>query len=143
MKAFYTAKDGHVAWPVELFYRIAISALPIFLFFSSSTAFAQTLPSLYTVYQKVTKSELDSVFTPSDKLPQIIVLRPSAHNKFNADTGQMKYPDTLRADSLHRNKYGDLLADNKAYNPRYPVWKPAAEVIGINAFIWSMDRFFL
>src|ERR1700712_4802114 len=31
-------------------------------------------------------------------------------------------------DTTIRNKYGDLLNDDKQYNKKYPVWKPAVNV---------------
>jgi hypothetical protein len=46
-------------------------------------------------------------------------------------------------DTTVKNKYGDLLNDDIKYNKKYPVWKPAVEVLGINAFTWSLDRFIL
>jgi hypothetical protein len=44
-------------------------------------------------------------------------------------------------DTTVRNKYGDLLNDDIKFNKRYPIWKPLVEVVGINVFTWSMDRF--
>ena len=46
-------------------------------------------------------------------------------------------------DTTIYNKYGDLLNDDKEYNKRYPFWKPEVEVIGVNVFTWTMDRFLL
>lgn len=44
-------------------------------------------------------------------------------------------------DTTLQNKYGDLLNDDTAYNKKYPFWKPAIAVIGINTFVWAEDRF--
>src|ERR1035441_3371453 len=49
---------------------------------------------------------------------------------------------SLLVDSAIQNKYGDLLNDDTAYNLRYPFWKPAIEVIAMNALIFSADRYF-
>jgi hypothetical protein len=46
-------------------------------------------------------------------------------------------------DTTLKNKYGDLLNDDIKYNPKYPLWKPAVEVFGVNLFTWSVDRFLL
>jgi hypothetical protein len=46
-------------------------------------------------------------------------------------------------DTTKQNKYGDLLRDDTAYNKRYPIWKPALGVFGVNAFTWSIDRFLM
>jgi len=41
------------------------------------------------------------------------------------------------------NNYGYLLNDDKEYNKTYPVWKPLVEVMGVNVFTWTMDRYIL
>jgi hypothetical protein len=46
-------------------------------------------------------------------------------------------------DSTTENKYGDLLNDDVKLNKKYPVWIPATEVLAINAFVWSVDRYVL
>jgi hypothetical protein len=42
---------------------------------------------------------------------------------------------------VKQSKYDKLLNDAPAFNKRYSLWVPAAEVIGINAFIFTMDRY--
>jgi hypothetical protein len=44
-------------------------------------------------------------------------------------------------DTTLQNKYGDLLDDDTTYNKRYPLWKPAVEVLGTNLFVLSVDRY--
>jgi len=44
-------------------------------------------------------------------------------------------------DSTKQNKYGDILNDDSVLNKRYPVWVPALQVLGINAFVWSVDKY--
>jgi len=39
------------------------------------------------------------------------------------------------------NSYGRLLEDDPDYNKKFSVWLPISEVIGINAAVWSFDRF--
>src|SRR4051812_28767621 len=44
-------------------------------------------------------------------------------------------------DTTVKNKYGDLLDDDSAYNKKYIWWKPAVGVLSVNAFVFTMDRF--
>jgi hypothetical protein len=50
---------------------------------------------------------------------------------------------SVKIDSTIQNKYGDLLHDDSAYNKKYPIWVPLIEVLGVNAFVWSVDRYAL
>jgi hypothetical protein len=43
-------------------------------------------------------------------------------------------------DTTVMNKYGDLLNDDIKFNPKYPLWKPAVQVLGINLFTNTLDR---
>ncbi|MDB5141581.1 MAG: hypothetical protein JWQ66_294 [Mucilaginibacter sp.] len=58
-------------------------------------------------------------------------------------TGGNEPKKSSMVDTSVKNKYGDLLNDDIKYNKKYPVWKPAVEVLGINAFTWTLDRFIL
>jgi hypothetical protein len=44
-------------------------------------------------------------------------------------------------DTTRFNKYGDLLNDDPEYNPRQPLWKPAVQVIGVNALFMGFNRY--
>ena len=46
-------------------------------------------------------------------------------------------------DTTKYNKYGDLLNDDKQYNPKYPLWKPIVNVVGVNLFTTVLDRLIL
>jgi len=46
-------------------------------------------------------------------------------------------------DTTTFNRYGDLLDDDTAYNKKYPIWIPAAEVVGILGATWALDRYLL
>jgi hypothetical protein len=46
-------------------------------------------------------------------------------------------------DTTKQNKYGDLLDDDTVYNKKYPLWVPAAEVLGAVTLTWAIDRFLL
>jgi hypothetical protein len=145
MKTLYYAlkAGGNIPISGKLFCRTCAAALFTCLLCLSATVFAQTPQLSYTSYHKITKSEIDSVFPAKDRLPQVDTIKPEVDATVNATTKGKEQPETGLADSLPRNKYGDLLNDDRRYNPRYPLWKPAVEVVGINAVIWSFDRFAL
>ncbi|MFC6998831.1 DUF3943 domain-containing protein [Rufibacter roseus] len=44
-------------------------------------------------------------------------------------------------DTTLYNKYGDLLNDDPEYNPRQPLWKPAVQVLGVNAVFMGFNKF--
>ncbi len=44
-------------------------------------------------------------------------------------------------DSTKYNRYGDLLDDDPEYNKKYPIWKPALQVIGENVLLNLQDRY--
>jgi hypothetical protein len=46
-------------------------------------------------------------------------------------------------DSTKQNRYGDILNDDSLLNKRYPVWIPMLQVFGINAFVWSVNKYVL
>jgi hypothetical protein len=43
-------------------------------------------------------------------------------------------------DSTKKNRYNDLLDDDPKYNKKYPLWKPALQVVGLNAVLNIVDR---
>ncbi|HEV8512055.1 MAG TPA: DUF3943 domain-containing protein, partial [Cyclobacteriaceae bacterium] len=49
---------------------------------------------------------------------------------------------SILIDSTKQNRYGDILHDDSVLNKRYPFWIPAVEVFGINAFVWSANKYF-
>jgi hypothetical protein len=48
-----------------------------------------------------------------------------------------------RIDTTIQNKYGDLLRDDPEYNKKYQLWKPAVEIVGLNAILNIVDRYAL
>jgi hypothetical protein len=50
---------------------------------------------------------------------------------------------TLPKDSTKKDIYHDLLNDDSLYNIKYPIWKPALEVILINESTTALDRYIL
>jgi hypothetical protein len=57
-----------------------------------------------------------------------------------ADTVTMLEPDSVSTTALY-NKYGDLLNDDPAYNPKSPWYVPAARVILSDAFNWAVAKY--
>ncbi len=53
----------------------------------------------------------------------------------------LKNADPSPEDSIKHNKYGDILADDPAYNPKYPLWVPITTVIGDNIVNWAIARY--
>lgn len=46
-----------------------------------------------------------------------------------------------KTDTAVKTHYGDLLKDNPFYEKKYPVWIPAAEVIGFNALLLGLNKY--
>lgn len=72
---------------------------------------------------------------------QLKQIKPA--KKADTDSARNQPVKMAFTDTPIYNKYGDLLNDDKQYNKRYPVWKPFIEVLGVNVFTWSMDKFLL
>lgn len=62
-------------------------------------------------------------------------VRIESVNHFEADS--IPVPNRPATDA----KYGNLLNDDPAYNPKYPWWQPAARVVSANVFNWVLDRY--
>ncbi len=60
---------------------------------------------------------------------------------FRDSVGGTEPANTFLLDTTLFNKYGDLLHDDPEYNPRQPLWKPVAQVVGINAVFMGYNRF--
>ena len=104
---------------------------PVFIlglmFFFCTGAFAQVTP-IDTI--KPGKGD------PKEQLKQIKAAKVSQLSD-SAATQPKKSP---LIDTTVFNKYGDLLNDDIKFNPKYPFWKPAIEVLGINVFTNGLDR---
>jgi hypothetical protein len=62
---------------------------------------------------------------------------------FHSDSKGNQPKKSTLIDSTIQNKYGDLLKDDPEYNKKYPLWIPAAEVIGALVLTWSIDRYII
>ncbi|GGK78568.1 hypothetical protein GCM10011405_28040 [Rufibacter glacialis] len=60
---------------------------------------------------------------------------------FAETPGRIEPGNAHLLDTTRFNKYGDLLHDDPVYNPRQPLWKPAAQVVGVNALFMGFNRY--
>ena len=58
----------------------------------------------------------------------------------HSDTTGNQPKKTPNLDTTKVNKYNDLLNDDSAFNKKYPVWKPALQVVGENVLLNILDR---
>lgn len=58
-----------------------------------------------------------------------------------SDTLGNEPSNTFLLDTTLYNKYGDLLYDDPKYNKKQPLWKPAAQVAGVNLLFMGYNRF--
>jgi hypothetical protein len=100
------------------------------LILSSTFLYAQ--PSVKSDTIKPNKGNVDK------QLEKIKDRKENLHDTTGNEPAKSK-----TVDKKIENKYGDLLDDDKEYNKKYPVWKPATQVLGILFFTWSIDRFLL
>lgn len=60
---------------------------------------------------------------------------------FRDSLGGTEPTNAFLLDTTRFNKYGDLLHDDPDYNPRQPFWKPAVQVLGVNAVFMGFNRY--
>ncbi len=58
----------------------------------------------------------------------------------HSDSSDNEPKKSPQIDTTTLNKYGDLLNDDPKYNKRYPLWKPAVQVVGENVLLNLLDR---
>jgi len=111
----------------------------VFLLFSSVVLHAQKV-----VPQQPNKVAPTDTITPDKGTPkeQLKEIKEVKVKQLSDSTGNQPKKSAL-VDTTVQNKYGDLLDDDSLYNKRYPCWKPALGVLGINAFVLSLDRYYL
>lgn len=101
----------------------------IFLFFTIARLQAQviTAPDTIKPNQGNREQQLDAIKARKEKL-------------FSDSLGP-EPANAVLLDSTLFNKYGDLLNDDPEFNKRQPIWKPAAQVIGVNALFMGYNRY--
>jgi hypothetical protein len=94
--------------------------------------------------QKTTKAAPSDTIVPSKGKPeeQLKKIDKEKIKHLSDSTGNEPKKSAL-VDTTLQNKYGDLLNDDSLYNRKYPIWIPLLQVAGANAFVWSMDRYYL
>ncbi|MGZ3763568.1 MAG: DUF3943 domain-containing protein [Mucilaginibacter sp.] len=105
---------------------------------SSTLLFAQNKAPADTQKVKRIDTIMPGKGTPKEQIKQTKVVKKEMLSDSAGGSQPKKSP---LIDTTIQNKYGDLLNDDIQFNKKYPAWKPAVEVFGINTFIWSMDRF--
>ncbi|MES2426712.1 MAG: DUF3943 domain-containing protein [Bacteroidota bacterium] len=110
-----------------------IKVIPLFL---SALIFS---PFLFAQQVKPTDTVKNSKGPVKEQLKQI----KEAKVKLLSDSVNGVPKKSPLIDTTIQNKYGDLLNDDITLNKKYPVWKPALQVLGVNVFTWSLDRFVL
>ena len=124
---------------ILLLYRIP-NRLPRIIIF----AFLFVTFILNSASAQKTTTHLDTIVpgkgTPKQQIKQFKQIKKQ---QLSDSTGKNAPAKSPLVDTTIKNKYGDLLNDDIKFNQKYPAWKPAVEVVGINVFVWSLDRFAL
>ncbi|MDO3624604.1 DUF3943 domain-containing protein [Mucilaginibacter sp. BT774] len=121
---------------ILLLYRIPnrLSRIMIFVFLFVTFI-------LNNVSAQKTTTHLDTIVpgkgTPKQQIKQFKQIKKQ---QLSDSTGKNEPAKSPLVDTTVKNKYGDLLNDDIKFNQKYPAWKPAVEVVGINVFVWSLDR---
>src|SRR6185436_6689548 len=110
-----------------------------FLFLTSVFLYAQKVAP-----QDTTKAAPSDTIVPAKGKPeeQLKGIDKEKVKHLSDSTGNEPKKSAL-VDTTVQNKYGDLLNDDSLYNRKYPIWIPLLQVAGANAFVWSMDRYYL
>lgn len=102
-----------------------------FSLFYSIMLFAQEVPVKDTI--------VPGKGDPNKQLKEIKVEKKELFK--DSATGQPTKSPLI--DTTIKNKYGDLLNDDTAYNKKSHWLRPAAQVLGFNAFLLGFDRYIL
>jgi hypothetical protein len=125
-----------IALIILLFFNYVVNKIKIIILLalvllSSTCLFAQKAKPIDTI--------VPGKGTPKEQIKRSKEIKAKL---LNDTTGNQPKKSPL-VDTTVQNKYGDLLNDDIKFNKKYPVWKPALEVLGNNVFTWSVDRFVL
>ncbi len=106
-----------------------MKTLLTFLFFFSCIAFS---------YAQVTDTINPASGNRNQQLKQI---KEQKKQLFTDSVGGTEPENSQLLDTTRFNKYGDLLNDDPEHNPRQPLWKPAIQVLGVNALFMGYNRY--
>lgn len=112
--------------------------LALLLLLSSVFLRAQTVAPQDTRKVAPTDTIVPAKGAPEKQLEKI---KEAKETQLSDSTGGNEPQKSALVDTTIQNKYGDLLDDDTLYNKKYSWWKPALGVMGVNAFVFSMDRF--
>lgn len=115
-----------------IFYKVKASGLLCLILFSSSYLFAQ---------EKVTS--IDTIKPGKGPVKEQLKQIKAVKKSITDSAGGTEPKKSPLIDTTIQNKYGDLLNDDIKYNKRYPLWKPAVQVLGINVTLNLVDRYLL
>ena len=99
------------------------------------------LPSFAVLAQKTVP--LDTIVPGKGAPKQQLKEYKEIKKQVLSDSGKNAPSKSPLVDTTVKNHYGDLLNDDIKFNPKYPVWKPAINVLGVNLFTYSLDHFIL
>ena len=111
----------------------------IFLLFLSAILYAQNPPKQDSAKVAPTDSIIPGKGSPEKQLKDI----KKEKVKLLSDSTGNEPKKNILVDTTIKNKYGDLLNDDTAFNKKYRLWKPLVQVVAIDAFVWTMDRYVL
>lgn len=95
--------------------------------------------STLTLAQKTTVPDTINPLLGNRAL-QLKLIKARKEKLFSESPGQA--PDSkLQTGTTRFTSYGDLLHDDPNYNRRQPLWKPAAQVVGVNALFMGFNRY--
>jgi hypothetical protein len=106
----------------------------------SQFIFLFLLITFYQVHAQVITSP-DTINPKKGNREQQLKEIESRKEKLFSDSTDNEPANAVLLDSTLFNKYGDLLNDDLLYNKRQPLWKPAAEVLGVNVVFAGFNRY--
>jgi hypothetical protein len=110
-----------------------------FLLLSTTFLFGQEVPPQHP--QKVAPS--DTIVPGKGVREKQIEKIKDVKVKLLSDSTGNEPKKSALVDTTVQNKYGDILNDDTLYNKKYPIWIPALETFGADAFTWSIDRYII
>lgn len=116
--------------PLNIQKKIRSLAGLLLILISSTSLFAQTV------------TPIDTIKPGKGPVKQQLKEIKAAKKTITDSAGNAPKKSPL-IDTTIQNKYGDLLNDDIKYNPKYPLWKPAVEIVGVNVALNLVDRYLL
>lgn len=125
----------------SMFYAVLAFMRPLFLLRCRKILSLSILIFTVTVALGQTPTKLDTIVPGKGTPKQQIKESKAIKKQLLTDSIGGQPAKSPLVDTTTHNHYGDLLNDDIKYNKKYPWWKPAVNVFGVNLFTWTMDRF--